>query len=339
MDTPLPQTPPPATPQPAPAQPTPAQPTPAPAVYSVPAPTPAPIEMLASTYPAQSGSKIVIAVGTLFAIGVVVGVGYFVFPEPFYNYVGKYLGLPAPAEVQQSATPPTASTETTTPPATIPAPETTPPPTTPESTAPATTTITTPEAPIDSTKSSKYGFRLNTTPVDSSVNVVGSTDIKIIGRLGAPNGKRSLVLVNKGEEKTIADIAWILPPTGAVNASGQLLVCWNELTGPEDPQDSMPDPAKGVALLCRYGNPASLGTAVTVDPSSYLRKIIVGDDGKIVLTYIRSQSGLLFGGTPQPGDGVYSRVYNGTELEAPTAVGTTTTTTDTTPRKVPRVQQ
>lgn len=36
--------------------------------------------------------------------------GYFVFPKPFYNYIGKYLGLPAPASLQEQA-PAAAETE------------------------------------------------------------------------------------------------------------------------------------------------------------------------------------------------------------------------------------
>lgn len=42
----------------------------------------------------------------LIALAVIIGgvaLGFFAFPEPFYNYVGKYLGLPAPTSLQEQA--------------------------------------------------------------------------------------------------------------------------------------------------------------------------------------------------------------------------------------------
>ncbi|MBI5413254.1 hypothetical protein HZA42_02805 [Candidatus Peregrinibacteria bacterium] len=82
----------------------------APASVSV--PTPDPIRSFMPSAPSATqglpktgffSGKVLAA---LIALAVIIGgvtLGFFVFPEPFYNYVGKYLGLPAPASSREQA--------------------------------------------------------------------------------------------------------------------------------------------------------------------------------------------------------------------------------------------
>ncbi|GEM_PF-4515270 len=72
-----------------------------------------PVNPLPAMAPAISGAvktagffttKIVAAIVGVVVVGGGIGIGYFVFPEPFYNSVGKYIGLPAPASNEERAT-------------------------------------------------------------------------------------------------------------------------------------------------------------------------------------------------------------------------------------------
>ncbi|MBI2638978.1 hypothetical protein HYW83_05310 [Candidatus Peregrinibacteria bacterium] len=47
--------------------------------------------------------KVIAAIIGVAVVGGSIGVGYFVFPEPFYNTVGKYIGLPAPTAAEERA--------------------------------------------------------------------------------------------------------------------------------------------------------------------------------------------------------------------------------------------
>lgn len=49
-------------------------------------------------------TKVIGAIIGIAVIGGGIAVGYFFFPEPFYNAVGKYIGLPAPEVVETRAT-------------------------------------------------------------------------------------------------------------------------------------------------------------------------------------------------------------------------------------------
>lgn len=79
-----------------PVSPTPAPPTPA-------SPTLSPAATIVKTAGFFSG-KVLVSLIAVVVVGGGLAAGYFFFPEPFYNSVGKYLGLPSPSEEVESET-------------------------------------------------------------------------------------------------------------------------------------------------------------------------------------------------------------------------------------------
>lgn len=86
--------------------------TPLPPGQNVPSPVPAPAAPVSPLAPAISGAvktagffttKVIASIIGVVVVGGGIGLGYFVFPEPFYNTVGKYIGLPAPSGVSGPA--------------------------------------------------------------------------------------------------------------------------------------------------------------------------------------------------------------------------------------------
>lgn len=88
-------------------QPPVSSPPPAPVSTPVlsPGPTPA-LSPVATAFKAAGffSGKVLVSIIAVVVVGGGLAAGYFLFPEPFYNSVGKYFGLPAPSEEAESET-------------------------------------------------------------------------------------------------------------------------------------------------------------------------------------------------------------------------------------------
>lgn len=134
--------------------------------------------------------------------------------------------------------------------------------------------------------------------------------------LASPGGKRSISYEPAPGAPAIELVAaaWVLSPVGAFDAAGAALFCWNRLTGPETAPGAMPHPTQGLPLVCRavQGGKAGAELTVSADVASWLQDIAL-ENGKLAVRYYRNQEGWLVGRN-KPGDGLYSRTFDGQSL-------------------------
>lgn len=135
-------------------------------------------------------------------------------------------------------------------------------------------------------------FRVNKTTPTFETPVAGNASFILHGVLADTDGRRELRFFDRAtrQKVTIAPATWNLPPTGAVDASGDVLVCWNHLTGGSSPltEGPMADPTQGVSLLCRRRAGDSWGETFRVaaaEKAAWVRRVVATPSGFRLMYY------------------------------------------------------
>jgi len=99
-------------------------------------------------------------------------------------------------------------------------------------------------------------FAMETTPELLELPFHGSSLERLAGRLTDEEGRREIVFYGAKirAPKVLFRSDWLLPAVGAVNRTGEALVCVNRLVGAptELTKGNVPDPANGIDLVCRW---------------------------------------------------------------------------------------
>lgn len=139
-------------------------------------------------------------------------------------------------------------------------------------------------------------FALNTTDRVITLAVEGDAQHQLQGVLTDELGRRELRYVGAdGRAEVLAPSDWNLPPAAAVVRGGNVMACFNVLTGGPSPNTAgaMPDPSRSMVLRCRvrtaqgWGAPTDLPVTtrgawvqrVVAREDGGFRVLIYGDDG------------------------------------------------------------
>ena len=142
-------------------------------------------------------------------------------------------------------------------------------------------------------------FQLDTTTPEERFDVRGNSRWKLAGTLADRMGRRSLSLITPAGTEAITEGGWYLPPAGAMNPSGDLMVCYNLLTGKTSQitEGMMPDPRKGVKAFCRLRTTTGWQREFEVGDrtriGNWIRSITALNDGSFRVEYL-ADDGLLF---------------------------------------------
>jgi hypothetical protein len=127
--------------------------------------------------------------------------------------------------------------------------------------------------------------------------VRGAAEDAVRGALADAAGRRALTWVRAdGTEELLAKSGWHLPPAAAVSRSGARAVCYNRLA-----EGKRPNPAGGVALLCRIDEGAGWAPEIRVAPdveSAWLQDLVAAGDGFRVRFHAAPRGRLM----PAPGE-------------------------------------
>jgi hypothetical protein len=150
----------------------------------------------------------------------------------------------------------------------------------------------------------------------------GPQGARLTEELASNGGKRAILYRPSadGPQELVAEPGWHILPAGAVDEAGNLLVCWNRLTGPETAKGAMPHPSAGLALICRYRSGGKWGTEIVAgaDVPSWLQTIRLDGDN-LVVRYHRNPSGWLVNDVEE-GDGIWERRLVAGSFEEPVEV-------------------
>jgi len=103
-------------------------------------------------------------------------------------------------------------------------------------------------------------FAVDTETKTHSFSVTGHANSKLFATLVDHHGRREIIF-NGGMSGNCHEIVatgnWNLPPAAAMNAKGEVLVCWNHLPGKdtEITLGPLPDPTHGSDLYCSLYSP------------------------------------------------------------------------------------
>jgi len=139
-------------------------------------------------------------------------------------------------------------------------------------------------------------FYLDTTTPSFETTLRGDKRYSLIGNKEDRFGRRSIHLQTPFGKEEIAPSDWHMPPTGAMNPNGHILVCYNRLIGKTSriTEGMMPDPTQGVLGFCRlrtkqgWQRPFKIGsldrvanwvTSVTAMDGGVFRVQYQADDG------------------------------------------------------------
>ena len=135
-------------------------------------------------------------------------------------------------------------------------------------------------------------FRVNNTTPVFEAPVAGNAGLVLQGVLADADGRRELRFSDRqaGQTETLAAATWNLPATGAVAANGDVLVCWNRLTGGSSPltQGPMPDPTQGVSLVCRKRTAGVWEAEFRVaqpETAAWVRRVVATPNGFRLIYY------------------------------------------------------
>jgi len=153
-----------------------------------------------------------------------------------------------------------------------------------------------PQAPDGFSYTGQSLFGLDRKTAVITTGVQGHAGYSVQGRLANDQGQRTLVLVHGQREFVIADPGWLSPPVAAMNAQGEILICYNRFIGETSQltEGMLPDPTQGVDALCRSwkkgrmdpevqvgsaGRKASWVISMNAQPNGQFRLQYLADDG------------------------------------------------------------
>lgn len=155
-------------------------------------------------------------------------------------------------------------------------------------------------------------FTVDTTTKVFSFPVTDASGSELQGSLTDDVGRRRLDLSAGGLTIEIAPPDWNLPPVGARDVSGAILVCWNRLPGsPSEITVDVPDPTQGVELWCRVVDGGLADGAVRVAASgvaAWLTSVVSDGSGSWTVTFFQDDGWLV--GDPKPGSGTFTVPYS-----------------------------
>ncbi len=145
----------------------------------------------------------------------------------------------------------------------------------------------------NSGSSSSPRFSLDSTTPTYTFQVEGHSASFVTGTLKSAAGQRELSYTGGPTgncNNVVAQSDWNLPPEAVMNSLGQVLVCWNHLTGEDSTLTlgPMPDPQNGVELLCRLYNAdcSPAGDVINVGQSylvAWLRNVTTQPDNTFIV--------------------------------------------------------
>lgn len=160
-------------------------------------------------------------------------------------------------------------------------------------------------------------FSLDVSAEQYAAPVVGNTAFEVAAPLASGDGKRNVVYRpagTSGGTVLSAPNTWNLWAQGVKAPSGKTVVCWNRLVGADTSatKGTMPDPRKGVALICAVDNGSGFAAELVVQsgvPAAWLEEMLVLPSGKPAARYRRDSFGTLIN-SGKPGDGLMEAVFN-----------------------------
>jgi len=147
-------------------------------------------------------------------------------------------------------------------------------------------------------------FHLDTNTEEMSFKVMGNASFSMIGKLADRLGRRILKLRTPEGVEEIAPAGWYTPPAAAMNARGELMVCYNVLVGKTSrlTEGMMPDPTQGVHAYCRLRKNDGWERAQRVGSmdriASWVRTVTALRDGSFRMEY-QADDGWLYDPAPQ----------------------------------------
>ena len=142
-------------------------------------------------------------------------------------------------------------------------------------------------------------FSLDRSTETLAVDLTGASGHRVEGVLADSWGRRQLRYVDpSGAVEPLAGRGWLLPPSGAVGPSGEVLVCFGALPGrnTELTEGAMPDPTQGLSVLCRHRTTEGWGPLVQgaqEADAAWLRSVEALPDGSFLLRYYRDAGWLV----------------------------------------------
>ena len=168
-------------------------------------------------------------------------------------------------------------------------------------------------------------FAFDTAQQTVSRPVDGDAAATLDGQLSDASGRRALAYRRGGgAAEVLATSDWNLPPMAAVAAGGNLLACFNRLTGApsRNTAPGVPDPTQGVALVCRLRTASGFGPEVKVTSptrASWLKLVAARPDGTFNVVFYGDDGWLVLGAATQnPQHGTYAATFDGTKFLAST---------------------
>lgn len=125
---------------------------------------------------------------------------------------------------------------------------------------------------------------------------IAGTSATVAGVLTSPQGRRRVELRESGRVVVLAESGWNLPAAGALAPSGERVVCWNVMLGPERSGARPPHPTRGVALRCRSVGPGGVSPVLDATERGMLATWMRGvslRDGQLWVRYLRDRTGWL----------------------------------------------
>lgn len=128
-------------------------------------------------------------------------------------------------------------------------------------------------------------FALNTTERVITLAVEGDAQHQLQGVLTDDLGRRELRYVDAaGRAEVLAPSDWNLPPAAAVVRGGNVMACFNVLTGGPSPNTAgaMPDPSRSMVLRCRLRTAQGWGAPVDLPVTTrgaWVQRVVARDDG------------------------------------------------------------
>jgi hypothetical protein len=156
------------------------------------------------------------------------------------------------------------------------------------------------------------GFNRERTVVEFPV--AGDENRPLHALLAGANGQRKLaVLVGLDRHVVFAEPGFHLPPAGAADAEGDLMLCWNTLNGATSPHSpTTPDPSRGMTLHCRLLHAdESLGPTRQIEVPTvgcWISKLVALPGGGFRLLY-KGDDGWFEARYEKPEHGVYETFY------------------------------
>lgn len=180
-----------------------------------------------------------------------------------------------------------------------------------------------PTPPAELAHEGETMFALDTTTEAIGGALVGApTGASLELVLASAGGRRALVYRDgpDADLEIVAEGDWIFVGTGVANADGDVMFCWNHLSGPESARNAMPHPSGGVPVTCRLRDGERLRDAVVVasDAPSWLLSLVSEGQGWVA-RYHRNPSGWLVD-SPGEGDGIYEARFTSDAWSTPSRV-------------------